>query len=131
MTIEEALKSRLTSYAGLAALIGSRAFPMALPENPTLPAVVYQRISGTREQALGGSTGLARPRFQVIVWATTYAQARAAATQVRLALDGWDGVLGGTGGVQASITLLNEIDAVQTDPEQYGAILDFGVWHRE
>ena len=38
MIIEEALVAYLTGYAGLSALIGTRLYPLRLPENPTYGA---------------------------------------------------------------------------------------------
>lgn len=126
--IEEALYTHLTTHAGLTALVGDRVYPLALPGGVTLPAVTYQRISGPRERSHDGRR-LAHPRYQVTVWAETYLAARAVAEQVRLALDGFVGQLGGT--VQA--TALLEDDRELRDPQTtwVQVPIDFTIWYGE
>lgn len=131
MKIEAALFSRVTTYAGFAALCGTRVYPIVLPQNPTLPAVTFQRISAVREQIFGGSAGLAHPRFQFTVWASTYASSRDVAEQLRLALDGYYGLMGGAGGVQADATLVGEQEFFDPETGWYQTMMDFEVWHQE
>ena len=61
--LEQALFTRLDGFAGLTSLVVSRIYPLILPQNPTLPAVTYQRIDGIREDGIAGSHGLAHPRI--------------------------------------------------------------------
>lgn len=84
--LESVLYTRL---AGQVALVSSRIYPLILPQNPTYPAVTYQRIDSPHEGAMGADHDVARTRIQVDSWAETYAGAKAVATQVRLALDNW------------------------------------------
>lgn len=124
MSIEEELFTRLSTYPGLVPLVGTRVYPMQLPQTPTLPALTYWRVSGVRGHSHDGPSGLAEPRFQASVWAETYAGARAVATQVRLALDAWQP----TGGVAL---LLNEVDMVDVATGWHHSALDFRVEHTE
>jgi hypothetical protein len=99
-TPEAALVSLLVTGAGnpVAALIGTRAYPLVLPQNPAVPAIRYQRISTTRGpyRALGtGRAEYAKPRFQLDCYATTAAGAKALADAVRIALDGFAGTVAG------------------------------------
>ena len=89
MSIDVALFSRLTGHAGLSALIGTRAFPGALPQSTSYPALVYARAGGARHQAMGAYTGLSSLRYQVDVWASTAASLHAVRAQVLAALDRW------------------------------------------
>jgi hypothetical protein len=77
--IEELIYTAVTGNAGIAALVSTRVYPMMLPQEPTLPAITYQRISTPRVTAHDGGTGLEYPRFQFDVYAATYAGARALA----------------------------------------------------
>ena len=70
------LYDRLTTHGGTSALISTRCYPTLMPQAPTLPAVVYQRISGTETY---GNTSVRDARYQVSCWATTYAGAHALA----------------------------------------------------
>ena len=133
MTIEEALYAELAGYTNLTDLVSTRIYPMRLPENATLPGVVYYRMSAGRENDFSGATGLARPTFRVQVWADDYKESHTVATQVRKALDGNTSQWGGGSGVWASGRLTNDVDLMDPDLETpaYGVAMDFEVWHQE
>jgi len=82
---------------------------------------------------MGGPTGLARPVFQVTAWAADYLAAKNVATQVRKALDCYEGQMGGSSGVWAGVAMLNDVDMVDnaTDPPTYYVPADFVIWHQE
>lgn len=69
MDIEAAVRAYILADPALADAIGDRLWPVKLPQNPTLPAITAQRISGVRFGVLRGPAGLARPRIQFDVWA--------------------------------------------------------------
>jgi hypothetical protein len=48
--------------------------------------------------------------------------------QVAAALDGWYGLLGGAGGVNCAITLLNVVDLYEPDTGRYHVSSDFEIW---
>ena len=132
MIIEEALVAYLTGYAGLSALIGTRLYPLRLPENPTYGAVTYHRISGPRVQSHSGPSGLAYPRFQFDCYATSYLGAKNVATQVRIALDGFKGTMGGTSGVAVSSALSqNDRDFYDPATRTWRVSTDFIIGHAE
>ena len=79
MTIEETIHSELTGDATVGALISSRAYPLKMPQNPTLPNVVYQLISGEQLHV----SDYVDPRYQLACWAATYAKAVELADAVR------------------------------------------------
>lgn len=65
------LRTYLLANAGVKALIAARMYPSALPQQPTLPAVVYQQISGTHCQSLGGVLTAGSRRIQLDAYAAT------------------------------------------------------------
>jgi hypothetical protein len=69
-------------------------YPRKLPQGPTLPALVYQRIDTRRLHDLDGPDGLPRPRMQVTCWAADVANATELAAAVRERLDGYRGAWG-------------------------------------
>lgn len=81
-----ALRARLIADTAVKAIIVARVYPDRLPQSPTLPAVVYNVVSGVDECHLGGLVGVAHARVQVDCYATTRAAANALATAVRDAL---------------------------------------------
>lgn len=83
----EILYQRLSGHAGLSALTGDRWYPLVLPQNPTLPAGTYQRIS---DVPLGETTlTLRQQRVQFNCYAPTYISVRSVADQLIAALDGF------------------------------------------
>lgn len=132
MIVEEALAARLEGFAGLSALVADRIYPLALPQEPTPPAVVFLKVSGPRDLTQSGASGLVNPRFQVDAWAATYSSAKAVAEQVRLALIGFSGTMGGASGVYVSgVNLDNERDLYEDETRLYRVSLDFTLWTRE
>ena len=131
--IEEAVYSRLTATGAVTALVGSgsaaRIYPNKIPQEATLPAVAYQRVSTRRVKAHAAPTGLARVRVQVTCVARTYSEVKALAVVVRKALEGVMGTVGGLA-VQGSW--------LETDADEYGDAeglhsvrQDFMLWHTE
>ncbi len=99
--IEETIFSRLSTFAGITALVGAppncRVYPHDLaPENATFPYVTYTLISAPREIAMGSDPGLVRSRWQFDAWDLDPDGARNLAEQLRLALERWRGVGSGT-----------------------------------
>jgi len=132
MIIEEALYAYLTNYAELTALVGDRIYPVILPQNTTLPAVTFQRISGIREYSQSGPSGLAHPRFQFSCWAEKYEEAKAVAEQIRLALEGYKGMMGGSDGVRVdAIYVEDDHDIYDPETKEYHVALDAIIWHEE
>jgi hypothetical protein len=124
MTIGTDLYTKLTGTAGVAALVGTRVYPMRLPPGAAMPAITYSRVSGAREQALAGASFLPHPVFEISCWATTYAGADALAAAVRTAIDGWIP----TGG--AGTDWRNEIDLVDPETGWYRIALHVEIWHQ-
>ena len=93
MSFEEGLFYYLDNYAGLSMEVDDRIYPLLLPQEPTLPAVVFHRISTPRLHELENSL-LPQGRFQFDCWAETFQRAKAVQEQVRLALDLYSGPMG-------------------------------------
>ena len=62
--VTNAVRVRLTEHAGTAALIGTRAYFGALPQNPTLPASIVQQISAPRNSAMGEDVDKYEPQLE-------------------------------------------------------------------
>lgn len=114
---EAALYTLLTAGSPnpVAALVGTRVYPLVLPQNVLYPAIRYQRISTPRSQyrGLDGRAEYASPRFQIDAYALTHSQAIAVAQAVYELLEGFTGTVAGL-----------RIDHISTDDE--GADLEEG-----
>lgn len=87
MQIESILRSILVADPDVAEIIGTRAYQMHLPREPTFPAVVYQMISRTQD----AQTGIVRARMQYTCMAESWRGAADLADAVRCALHGYRG----------------------------------------
>lgn len=98
MSIEAALFARAGAVAALTNLIGSspvRVAPLVVPEGMALPAIAYQRISGTREETMGVRATLKHARFQLTILGSTYAEALAVDAACEEAFDRFRGTVAG------------------------------------
>jgi hypothetical protein len=68
----EKVFARLTTFAQTQALIGNRCYPDALPQEPNLPAVVYEELPGDTSN---GNGLIVTSRVRVTSWAETKAVA--------------------------------------------------------
>lgn len=130
--IEYALRARALAVAGVSSLIGTRAYPAKLPQNPTLPAITFARVSGPRDYTHSGESGLAEGRVQFDCWATTYKGAKALAAALIAALSGY---LGTSASVEvASVFVIGETDEYtpqEGDEGDWRVSVDFWVRYYE
>lgn len=130
MTIEKDIHYRLSNDADVSPLVGSRVYPMKLPQGWTLPAITYQRISGERAHCLGGPSGRARPRFQIDCWDDDYEDVKDLANKVRLCMDGFKGDINTESDV-GGIILEADRDIWEEDIKIYRVTMDFIIPHFE
>ncbi len=86
-----ALRALLLSDADLAAELGDRVHPQAVPAEarpgqPLFPALTYLRIGGAPEQEHAGLSGLAHAEVQLDVWALDDAAAEGAGLRAQALL---------------------------------------------
>lgn len=125
--IEGELYTRLTTHAGTAALVGTRVWPLVMPQGGKLPAIVYQKVSDVRVYSHDGDSDLIRSRFQVSCYAKNYDDVKALEAQVVDALSGYaDRTLGTP--VEASFMDM-AFDDYEPDVKIYRVMVDFKVWH--
>lgn len=124
-----ALVALLEGDFHVAGLIGDRIYPQVLPQDPTLPAVTYRRISAIRVRSQDGPSGVARPRYQLDAWSRSYAEADAVAAAVRTRLDGYRGDIGGET-IQGAFADVDR-DLYDEALRLHGRSADYLVWHEE
>ncbi len=122
-TKNEALYDYLTTHAGLSALVGTRIYPLRLPEGAVYPCIRHQEITLTPTMAHDGDRRFDHTREQFDVYAETMLGAEAAAEQVRLALNG-QGFTVGTVTVETA-TMANRLEDYSLTLKAYKIILDF------
>jgi hypothetical protein len=132
--IEVALFDFLSGNAGVAALVGTRVFPLVVPQRSaqaTLrhPCLVYARLDVRRQQKFCETDGLVRSLFQLDCYAPTYAESTAVASVTRAALIDFRGMMGAVR-VRA-VFLDSQGDLVEPDPGLYRVVQRFILWHDE
>jgi hypothetical protein len=129
MTIETELRAYTLAGPEVAALVGTRMYPQKLPQNPTLPALVYQRIDTRRLHDMAGPDALPRPRIQIAAWASSVADAWDVVNAVRERLDGYRGAMGVID-VQSCLCV-GERDVDDPDTGRTGVEQDYQIQFRE
>ena len=158
-SIEVALKTLLVNDGAVGDIVGDRVFPtinmlqlgdhlawipaievigdiMPPFDSPAitvsgLPAVVYNQITGYREQTMANAVGMVDSRFQMNCWAATYIESIQLVKAVRLALNNFSGI---SNGVFIYVIMAEaEIDIPDFSEIRttFGKALDFKVWFKE
>ena len=126
---EAAVMARLIAHAGTAALVNRRVWHSALPQDPTLPAITVQEISGVPESTMGDDTGHVRGTVQVDAWAAKRDGCKALAEQVRDALQRYVGTHEGS---TLTVVGMNSMGVrYESDGRIWRASQDFELWWTE
>jgi hypothetical protein len=128
-SIDTALYTRLSTFAGLVALASTRVYPPPAPQGATFPLVTYQQISGIRSYVYGNQSGFVVARFQLDSWAESAIGARALSEQVRLALSNYHGTSDTI--VIDYISIESEQRLFEDDVELHRISQDYMVYFRE
>lgn len=135
MTIESDVRTRLVSNGTISTLASTRVYPVILPQDPTLPALTYSKVSDQGLHNLTGVAGRSMPRMSIHSWGYDYATAKALSKAVRNAMDGFIGRLGDGNSPEsfrnAVIKFDNEIDDYEEDTGFYRVIQDYMLNHAE
>ena len=130
MSIITDIFAHMTAHPGLAALIADRCYPMTLPQDPTLPAVTYQRIGTISLYSHDGNTGLYHARWQFSCWSLTYTEggtgAFDVAQQVQEALNLW-----AASHDKEPAFLENALDLYDPETQIYHIPVDATIWWKE
>ena len=90
-----ALEPGLFSF--LSATFGhSRIYPVKLPQDPTYPAVVYEKLNSDvfTGMTMSGASGFSKQTYQISIFDPQYSLARMEAKTLRNAIDGFQGTMG-------------------------------------
>ena len=126
MTLETEIYTRLKDFSGMSSLVSTRIYPVVIPQNSSLPAVCFQRISSAPVSNFGSDPGAARTRVQVTIIAEKFAESTGAVPVRDLVVAALKRYRGGT--IQDCF-LDNEQHDFESEPRFYRIILDFFFWH--
>lgn len=119
MSIKNILYAAMAGDTAIAAIVGTRIYPLKLPQGPTYEAVSYQRISST---GVNGNTALRESRWQFSCWGDTYEKATALAAAVKALFEGYTNTTS-TPGIKMAL-VVNELDNYDDTVKTYRVIVD-------
>lgn len=133
--LEAGLVHKLKNTAAVSALVGTRIYPLRLPQTVTFPAVVYQRISTSYIHMHATAGALPQCRMQITCWGETIEAARALGVVVRQALDGVHGVTWGSGSgktaeIEFSLVMGERMTDLSDDTKLAYVQLDFQIMYK-
>lgn len=104
MTLSEAFRAHFQAQGSPVSLI-TKVRPVLVQNVTTAdyPFAVVRRISGSGEVSHDGDQGLNRVRISVSVYDSNYSRCEKIIAGIRSSLAGFNGLLGGSGGVRISI----------------------------
>lgn len=129
--IEPALFTRLSTFAGLTALVSTRVYPGVAPQNAALPFVTYRRVSAVRPWGMGSDAGIVMARVQLDTFALSYAAARSVAEQVRGALQRWRDEAAAVPVLDCTIEGETDLYEPDATPPLFHAVTDVMLTYRE
>ncbi len=101
--------------------VNTRIYPIVMPQDVTLPAITYQRISAQMINDLGGYSNLENPHIAINCWALGYAEAKVMANEVQ------DAMYAAT---TYKATLFNDLDVYEPDLNLFAVSMDFSCWYQ-
>lgn len=129
VAVEADLYTRLTSSTDVTSQVSDRVYPLPLPQEATIPALTWQKISGPREHAMGQDPGEAHSRFQLDCWGESLNDTLAIRDGLLSGLSRWSS---STGSVTVyDVFLINEQQSYEDDARLHRVRLDFMIHHTE
>lgn len=128
MDTDITMRQLILETAGVTTWVGTRVYPAQLPDDVTLPAVVYDAISDvpryTNERAYDRQECARVLRYEVNSYAGSLAQARAVDAAIRRGLSGYKG---NAGGGQVAVWRQNSYSARYEDESLWRVVTDYMV----
>jgi len=129
--IEDDLCTYLKDDVTISSYVGTRIYPVRMPQNVVYPAITYQIIGSTRFLTLSGPVSLVEGRYQIDIWSNGYGETKNIAKGIRDALQGFKGLMGTTK-VQGILQDINsEQDFYEDDTDLNRLTNDFIIYYEE
>ena len=114
--------------------VEDRIYPIALPQNASLPAIVYSPILAVYDSALQGDTGYVRQTMQFVCHDKTYKRSRELSRMVKKAFQDFHGDMCGLWIEAVFIKTDYEYNgntALKFDTEEYMSSIEFDIQYNE
>lgn len=127
--VEEAIYNILKNSTGVTDYVSTRIYPASIPQDCTLPAICYERISTMRHFCMDTDPNIAETIIDVTIISSSLSVAGTVAEQVRNNLNKHTGTHASM--VIDDIQIENEGESYFSDLKEYELSLSFKVLHRE
>jgi hypothetical protein len=118
--IETELYTALTADTTVNAAVTGRVYPLIMPQNPTFPAITYERISSNKVNGLAGYLGMDNAHIMLNIWATRYDTAKELAEDVHDCMNKVAGFRS---------LLINDMDGYDPDTQLFVVSQDYSCWN--
>ena len=132
--ISQAVFEYLKTRDEIVGRVGDRIYPIVLPQNADLPAIVYSPILANYDSALQGDTGYVRQTMQFVCHDTTYKRSRELSRMVKKAFQDYHGDMCGLWIEAVFIKTDYEYNgntALKYDTEEYMSSIEFDIQFNE
>lgn len=130
----QALYEYLSADADIKNRVKGRIYPIVLPQDAPLPAIVYSPVLANYDSALQGDTGFVRQTIQFVSHDKTYKKTRELSRLIKKALQDYQGDMNGLF-IQAVFVKsdyeYNGNTALKFDTEEYMSSLEFEFYFNE
>lgn len=117
MSIEEDFRDALLADSNVSDLVGTRIYPLMLPDDAAVPAITYQEIDAIGERTLSGHFIARQRRYQLLLVAATYDEI----VQMKAAVGG---LFSGGSGDYSRVFIDDGPDGYEFDTKLYTKILE-------
>ena len=132
--ISQAVFEYLKTRDEIVGRVGDRIYPIVLPQNADLPAIVYSPVLAHYDSALQGDTGFVRQTMQFVCHDTTYKRSRELSRMVKKAFQDYHGDMCGLWIEAVFIKTDYEYNgntALKYDTEEYMSSIEFDIQFNE
>jgi hypothetical protein len=112
--IQEEVFQILSSSLAIRAIVGSRIYPIKLPQGSLVPALVYSVEDISPIASLSGESGIDNSTIEIVCWSADYKTAHELAACVRAAF----------GASDSHITTINMQDIEDEDTRNFGVLMN-------
>lgn len=132
MRAEKVINALLTADAGVTALVSNRVYPVSLPQNTVMPALIYEVVSAVEMLPIDALAGqqLVDTRVQVTALGKNYSDVKALLEAARVALLFKSGSIAGVRVLGITRDMVGP-DGRDYDLGLYSQSIDFKVRHYE
>lgn len=132
--VEKAIRDILISNTGVSSIVSKRVYSEFVPQETTMPFIVFRREGTRRNRAFDGPDGLVEADFEVNLITQSASLMQSLSDEVRLAMDSYTGV---SMGITVHRMMLDdesediEVETTGGDKRVRRRALDFRIWYYE